>query len=499
MNDVEDISKKLDVGDPACLKPEGGEGGKGLPVGSYMPFSHSLCVCIFGNGETACEKLRAKCEELARFAPPEETVDTGRSKGPALQAPISSIIAVSLLGTEETREKIGKPLKRYLRRYILKLYSTPEKEFLSEPKHYVRAVNSALQRGAWHGSDIIEFSDLEEADDGVKTRHIFGSVCDSLDLKDVILASVSRRPLDEDPKFSQHSWSRKAARKSAAIEYHFVKRNHVLGWAQTWEKVGFLEENVVQFRDIFDLTCLTCENFDIPLRTTDFHHAEHDWPPMKMALQWPQASSEDPGGPFSSDEGFFEKKDMRNHVETMLAELPDRDRFAITQQGRNNQDKPIGLPLCRIAVDLEPLPQIADGPVFLVGEGRTPAGHACGVGQLVRELELRQKGGLRHRYSDRVDTFLKIADEDTDDPATQRTLDRKKLRLVDKGGQVKWTGTMTEFKLQKIVVDEDAGERLVDSKASKRRIRRHATVTETASAQELRASSSHDDSHDPSE
>ena len=292
---------------------------------------------------------------------------------------------------------------------------------------------------------------------------------------DVMLVSCKRRSVTPAHRLAMANYTDTPSVTSGIMDDHYVLFKRMVAWAQTWERIGYFEHDVSNYHDLFCLVVIECWRFRVRVRATDFHgpsSVKGVWPPCRLSLTWPSESQADPCGPWSStDDGLFADFDLAAHWRSVVSDLPGRESVAMQQQVRSNQHRKIGLPLRRISRDLVALPLHAEGPVFLVGEGRPKSSHQCSAGKFGHELDSREKGGLGHRYCadvDRARTMMETGDED---PKNAHNLQMKKVRVLNAKGNRVWEGTLAAFQKRGL----GDGETLAASQASKRRVRAHAT------------------------
>ena len=515
-SEVDDAKTAVDTGTESEVESE-----VGAPVGLHLPRSHAICCCIFAHDTTGFGSLEVKCKSLldavltaqetaeahavprveemgeqkdvALQAPAEAHAvpcveEIGEKKDVTLQAPAICIVAASFLGLEKTREH-ARALQQFIESGLLKLYASDREIYLLNHADYAEQINSVLQLGAWHGYDVLEVSSLVQHTHDIEIPRIFGNLVHELKMPEVMFASVKRQALEAEHRKVQENYTGYAEVASWTLDKYFVEENRMIAWAQTWMKIGFLEQSVASLQDIFTLTALACHRFNLPFRTTNFQSdsSEHEWPPCSLPLACgPLESLEDPGGPVSNADGFFEPSDLARFFARVVDSLPTRSCQALTHQRRNNQDKRIGLPLRRIAKDLQPLPLVQNGPVFLVGEGRPQAAHACSAGKFVLESDLRKMTGYNELYSAELNRVQSILKESANKPNRRHNLaEKNEIRVMDPKDRVVFRGTFAQFEQQRGELQE--GERLAGSHASRRRIRAKKSFLHRKEREQLQA------------
>ena len=216
------------------------------------------------------------------------------------------------------------------------------------------------------------------------------------------------------------------------------------------------------------------------MRATDFHSpsasqddpsgsgaVEKAWPPQMLYLNsWPSASQDDPSGPCADDQGLYTDGDLQDHWRAYIQSFPRREGKVMVEQLRNNTNHRIGIPLRRISQDLCVLPLLEGGPAFLDGEGRPKSSHQCGAGKLALECEMRNRGGMAHRYAKGLDRAHAMLDA-WDDGKGSHDCQMKVVRVLNAKGNRVWQGSLEEYNERGLW----PGESLSAAKASKRRAR----------------------------
>ena len=147
------------------------------------------------------------------------------------------------------------------------------------------------------------------------------------------------------------------------LDLHYVLHNRMVAWAQTWERMGYFEQNVSSFHDLFRSAVASCWKHGVKVRATDFHSpsasqddpsgsgaVEKAWQPQRLYLNsWPSASQDDPSGPCADDQGLYTDGDLQDHWRAYIQSFPRREGKAMEEQLRNNTNHRIGIPLRRIS------------------------------------------------------------------------------------------------------------------------------------------------------